>query len=502
MNDDFAGARGSLSIDDLLAIRDAFQRLGEDGFEVRWAGAFSSYETRLDTADRRFLRAGYSLAVRECGARTDLVLEPCSPRPDRPALRITAPLAAGGSELDLQDLPGNLREAVRAVAGRARLSTVERREVHRHRFGVARRDRLAGAVTLVEVRPDGGEVETEPDRRVELDMADREDLRDFVTALHARLPRSLRIDAPPAGSSDNRSRWPRSRGGSIADAAFGLIRRELARCLDHEPGARLGVDPEELHEMRVATRRMRAAARVHRAFLPRGRGRLAGELRWLGSVLGPVRDLDVQIDWLEHRAREFPVEDRPVFRRIEAALQRRRETARRQMLEALDSDRYARFVERTSAWLARGPGDHPERGRRSAKRTAPRLIQRRMKKLLRAGATLRADGSPVDYHRVRILAKRARYTLEFHAERYGKPARRVLRRLVRVQDLLGEHQDIVVFLDRLPALLDDAGGETDESACRVLDGMRQLQLARASELLGEFPDAFASLKRALRRAES
>jgi CHAD domain-containing protein len=225
-------------------------------------------------------------------------------------------------------------------------------------------------------------------------------------------------------------------------------------------------------------------------------------------VLGPVRDLDVMIGWLEERAKELAPADRPALRGIEDRLRGRRVEARREMLNALDSERYARFVESARAWLQLGSESAPRRGRRSAKRVAARLIERRMRKLIRARAALPPDAVPADYHRLRILGKRARYALDFHAGHFGKPARRVLRRLVGLQDRLGEHHDIAVFLDRIPALLDDAPGETAGAARLALEQLRCTQAARAEMLLDGFPEAFAAfedpawrkLRRALRRA--
>ncbi|MGQ0720813.1 MAG: CHAD domain-containing protein [Candidatus Eiseniibacteriota bacterium] len=507
MNEHSAGAHGSLIVEDFLEIRNAFPRLGSDGFLVRPDGARSARETCLDTADGRFHRAGYTLAVREDGARTDIVLEPSAPRPGTPALRISAPLSAGHGGLDVDALPTALHDAVRAVTGRARLGAVQRREVRKQRFDVERRDRPAGAITLVETvaeQPDG---RTSADRRVELDMATGEDLGALLAALRARLPQ---LDLESAAPQASARPAPRRRHRTIYGAALDVMRREVARCLDREPGSRLGVDPEELHDMRVATRRLRAALRVHRRYLPRGSRKIARELRWLGSVLGPVRDLDVMIGWLEERAKELPAADRPSLRGIEGRLRGRRVEARREMLAALDSERYARFVETTTAWLERDPDCAPRRGRRSAKRVAARLIERRTRKLIRARAALPPDATPADYHRLRILGKSARYALDFHAGHFGKPARRVLRRLVGLQDRLGEHHDIVVFLDRIPALLDDAPGETAGAARLVLEHLRHTQRARAETLLVGFPEAFAAfedpawrkLRRALRRART
>ena len=65
-----------------------------------------------------------------------------------------------------------------------------------------------------------------------------------------------------------------------------------------EPGTRLGEDPEELHDMRVATRRLRAALSLFEAVLPVRAQVFREELGWLARLLGTVRDLDVQLEGL------------------------------------------------------------------------------------------------------------------------------------------------------------------------------------------------------------
>src|SRR4029453_19574877 len=88
--------------------------------------------------------------------------------------------------------------------------------------------------------------------------------------------------------------------GTPPGVALGLARGEqVRRPLLHDPGVRLGSDPEELHQMRVATRRLRAFLRAGRDLLDRSWSEpLRDELGWLGRALGPARDLDVLVQRL------------------------------------------------------------------------------------------------------------------------------------------------------------------------------------------------------------
>lgn len=84
---------------------------------------------------------------------------------------------------------------------------------------------------------------------------------------------------------------------------LGTMQLHLDAIRARESGVRRGDDPEELHAMRTATRRLRADLRaVREIFEPDEVARLRGELRWLGATLGAVRDADVQADGLRARA--------------------------------------------------------------------------------------------------------------------------------------------------------------------------------------------------------
>ena len=94
---------------------------------------------------------------------------------------------------------------------------------------------------------------------------------------------------------------------TMGELAFAVLRRQLAVLRDKEPGTRLGEDPEELHDMRVATRRLRAALDLFADVLPVRAQVFREELGWLGRLLGVVRDLDVQLEGLARRPDAWPV---------------------------------------------------------------------------------------------------------------------------------------------------------------------------------------------------
>lgn len=474
-------------------------RLGESDIEVRRGPSTRFRETALDTPDRRFARAGYRLSARETGGRTDLVLEPVRHRRGHPVLRIRAPWPHGRTESLPEDCPDALREPVQAVAGRERVTALSRASTLHETWQLLRDDHLLGTITLQETREEDATPEAETaNARVEIELADDEasDAAGLLARIRSRLdltPAQPAREAPLAALPDLGPAHV-DRTLSAQETAFAILRLHFARMLVREPGARLGADPEELHDLRVAIRRLRAALRLYARHLPGKPRRHARELRRLGRALGPVRDLDVQIGWLREHAAELPRLERDAVKAIVASLQRRRRGARAEMLEALDSPRSRRFVERFARYLRRGPTGKPRRGRRPIGRVAPRLVKERMKALLREGARIDASSPAAEYHGLRILAKKARYAVEFHARVYGKPARRMIRRLVRLQDELGEHQDASVFLDHLRSLLEDDVAPPGTAAADALDALAERRLARARELRARYDRTFARVR--------
>lgn len=241
----------------------------------------------------------------------------------------------------------------------------------------------------------------------------------------------------------------------FVDAAY----RVLGRCVDrmqwNEPGTRLGVEPECLHDMRVATRRLRAALKVFGPALPPKRtASFEAQLRWLSSALGRVRDLDVHLEKFDEEASGVTAESRPALELYRALLIRQRARARREMLRALSSRRYARLVESLSNFLLAGPPIRPRAAmaRSPAVRVGATVIRRRFDGVMKSAEVLAPEAPDAELHRLRIRCKRLRYACECFAELYGKPVARFARRVARLQGVLGDHQDAVTARTTLTEL--------------------------------------------------
>src|SRR5258707_15789426 len=82
---------------------------------------------------------------------------------------------------------------------------------------------------------------------------------------------------------------------TTGDLALDILEQQAAAFLGHAPGAHAGEDPLHVHQMRVATRRMRAALKLFADVLPAEAGSLNDELQWIARQLGACRDLDVHM---------------------------------------------------------------------------------------------------------------------------------------------------------------------------------------------------------------
>jgi CHAD domain-containing protein len=233
-----------------------------------------------------------------------------------------------------------------------------------------------------------------------------------------------------------------------------VVRAVAARCahelLRREPGVRDGSDPEDVHKARVATRRTRADLKsIDEVLDPRWSRRVRSELRWFGGLLGEVRDMDVLAGAVTDELEAAGWVDDGGGIVEELAAQRR--LRHLELCSAMTSARYHDLIEdlldaADEPPLAKGvaPGDN---GRRLLRRAARRAWRRTE----RAARRLDDDSTLEELHEVRKRAKRARYAAELATPTFGKPAKRLAKRLVVVQDQLGELNDaatMLTWLDR------------------------------------------------------
>lgn len=281
--------------------------------------------------------------------------------------------------------------------------------------------------------------------------------------------------------------------GSGAPAAHHVrvvLDKRLRSLLRHDPGTRAGVDIEDLHQMRVSVRRMRAALKAARTLLDaRWADSLRTELGWLGRVLGPVRDLDVMIARLRGEITELPAAERAAGDRLVAHLEEERGEARIAMTAALDEERYAALLRRLEA-AVREPLPEPPEG--LARPELIDLVRAEARKLDKAVRRAGEDPPDMTLHDLRIRAKRLRYTGELvepamrdekgRRTKAAKGIRTMLAASAALQDVLGDHQDACIAEHRIRRLLDDLGDAPDAHVVFVGGRLVERERARAEDL--------------------
>ncbi|MCU1462489.1 MAG: hypothetical protein JWO37_2564 [Acidimicrobiales bacterium] len=230
---------------------------------------------------------------------------------------------------------------------------------------------------------------------------------------------------------------------TAAEFVRSALAASVERLLRHDPGVRIGDDAEDVHQARVATRRLRSDLRTLASLLDTDwAAALTDELRWLGGTLGAVRDADVLGERLRRQAGLLPERDAAGLSGLFRRLARQRDEGRAALLAAMASPRYVALLD-LLVGAAQAPVLSPEADAKAIE-VAPDLVARRWRHLARAVDALGDDPPDADLHQVRILAKRCRYASEAVAPVVGKVARRFATGVAELQSVLGDHQDAVV----------------------------------------------------------
>ena len=216
----------------------------------------------------------------------------------------------------------------------------------------------------------------------------------------------------------------------VAEAGRKVMRFHLARMLAREAGTRDGHVAQDLHAMRVATRRQRAAWRVFGAsFRLKRTKRYRTGLREIAARLGAVRDLDVLLEAADVYRADLPVTEQQALEPLLAGWRSHREDARVLLMRELDSDGYRRWVD-----------DYRD--------------------------FVRTDGAAVlrwadveTLHELRIAGKWLRYTLEFVREALGDDATPLIARVTALQDHLGLMNDADVSASMARTFLVEHAGD-------------------------------------------
>jgi CHAD domain-containing protein len=321
--------------------------------------------------------------------------------------------------------------------------------------------------------------------------------------------RVLAAGARPAGSASKALRvlgpgvippWPASservkKRSPAGDVVLAYVRRQASVILAVDPRVRRN-EPDAVHQMRVALRRLRSTLTAYDRFLDRaGTGELAAEVRWLGTELGSVRDGEVLHARLRAVTEDLPEELvlGPVMARLQTDVLAPTLAGHEQVVSTMSGERYFALLDALDR-LCTAPPLLPA-AERPAAEVIPEALERALRKVRRAlrAAVATPPGPQRDelLHDARKAAKRLRYAAEAAAV-LGKHPRRLVGLAERVQEVLGERNDAVVAIDALrrEALRAHAAGEAGFTY-GLLVGEQRAVIRRLDERLDELVEAAA-----------
>ncbi len=386
-------------------------------------------------------------------------------------------------------VPDEVANLVRAYVRSASLSPVIHLATRRQRLEL----RDATGNRLGEVADD--EVSVRQDdhvaagfREIEVEVDERTP-PSFLDAVVARLrqagagapdptPKVVRALGRPAAAPPEVVPVDIDDDATAADLVRAALAADLTKLLIHDPRLRRSGHPEDLRKARVAMRRLRSDLRSFAPLLRPEAKELRRELGWVRRQLGAVRDADVLAARLAAQGESLPEEDQAELATLLQRLASDRDRACVELDKALDSDRYAVLLDALVAAAASPPclpeADVP------AGEVLPGLVRRRWERLREAVADLGDDPSPDELHKVRTRAKRCRYAAQAVRPVVGKPAKRLAKRLGRLQDVLGEVQDAEVTEAWLREAAGTAGGGQALAAGQLVAAQRET-MRRARE---------------------
>ena len=241
-----------------------------------------------------------------------------------------------------------------------------------------------------------------------------------------------RAPAPPSRKDD---------GPTVHEMIEGALAGHVAQFLGFISDVPLDRDTEDVHQARVAIRRIRSDLRTFGPLVDTPAVEpVMEELRWMGRCLGEVRDRDVLLELLAAQIGRMSPEDAAEAAVFLDRLKVERDNAFATMAETLADER-AKAFEGILRSLAATPPVLEICGPAPARPVVPALVNRPFRRLVKAVHALEANPADEALHNVRILAKRCRYAAEAAEPVVGKPAERLARDLARLQTILGNLQD-------------------------------------------------------------
>ena len=448
------------------------QVLGEQGYELTERGTATHVDRYFDTRDWSVLKAGWACRSRTRGDQSRLMLKSMGEQAgavfhreeiEQPqAGRVLADLTTGQecSELFIVESRRTVFDV--SVPGASDCSlevdldkTCIKAEKHYHK--------AMGRIEFVELEFEGDAAEVE---RLASVLGDNPAL---VPSQMSKFERGIQAGGYSVFTDDDTAGDLRPNPESpILASVYWYLATQFDALRFQRPRAWEGLDPEGIHKMRVATRRLRAVIRAFQKLLPRhAYDHIEPELKWLARVLGDARDADVnEMSVGQYLAALGNLPASALDPYVEHLKQTTLD-AHRRLVKALASSRYAELIGSLRAFVIIGQDeDHSHEPR--VRDCEDEYIGKELSKTLRRGKKAGKKSSERKLHKLRIQAKRLRYLMEFFDAVSPGKWTPTIEALEEFQEVIGQHQDAVTAIERLTAYLDGAQAELETKAIRQL----------------------------------
>ncbi len=284
-----------------------------------------------------------------------------------------------------------------------------------------------------------------------------------------------------------------SRKDTLSYAAVQTMKKYVEVLKNNEPLVRVGIDEEGVHDMRVATRRLRTALRIFEAVMPDDAKRIFKDLAWLGRSLGRVRDLQLQMigisgyeDLLSHEhSRYLNIYRGSMYEQIEEKQKR--------LLSVLNSKRYTSLLHSLDLLGEYEDSVSSKRVMKAAKRP----IKKAMGKVLSQSADINKQSPDENLHQLRLSIKKLRYICEFFQPVFKPKMVKTIKKTKELQDYLGDNQDALVSVQVLSTAMNDTGLEGEDAGHmkNALNKMIEIKRKESEKARNAFFKAWKVYKR-------
>jgi triphosphatase len=495
-------------------VDEALRVLATNGFVISPRGVVEHADTYFDTEDWSVLAAGWACRVRRHRDREKVTLKSLDDADAAVMVRaeISQPIEGQREHAPLSIPDGPARQRLDGMVGDKPLVELFRVSTRRSVYEL---ERTAGNPLRLELDVDECRIEAETTTEkatgvlefMELELESRTgsaaDLESVAALLHdeagitrARFSKFERGLQAAGLEIDELLALPGTAAITEDDPVltllyhylgeqFGVIRRQHPRALE-------GVDPEGVHQMRVAMRRTRAVMKAFREVLGDDVVmRFNAELRWLARNLGRARDADVTA----RDAREHGDADASHY---EQFLAEETVSAYEHLVEILQSDRCAALEAGLERFIAPGPtnGMQEKFGSLSVAECARQFVRSALLQLLAHGDSIDAESPAKKLHKLRIEAKRFRYLLDFFSTVQPDTWVQTTEAVKKLQDVLGEHQDSVTAQERLTDYAASVPLDEDHRDKLVITGrLLQKEEERMAACRQQFTETWSEFKR-------